>query len=89
MYDFILEFHNMKFYFVSLIVYVIKWNLLTSILVSWGFIFLETVYTWFHLDETHHLSFFINSLQCHKKYYMVAHLLKMKLSLGVTLVLTD
>jgi hypothetical protein len=36
-------------------------------LVSWGFIFLKIVYTQFHLDETSHLSFFINSLSCHQK----------------------
>jgi hypothetical protein len=36
-------------------------------LVSWDFIFLEIVYTQFHLDETPLLSFFINSLSCHQK----------------------
>jgi hypothetical protein len=36
-------------------------------LVSRGFIFLETMYTGFHLDEILLLSFFINSLPCHKK----------------------
>jgi hypothetical protein len=33
MYDFILEFHNMKFYFLSLVVYVMKRNLLIQMLV--------------------------------------------------------
>jgi hypothetical protein len=31
-----------------------------------SFIFLETVYTRFHLDETHLLSFFINSIMLSK-----------------------
>jgi hypothetical protein len=46
-----------------------------------GVLFKKTLYTWFHLEET--LFFFINYLPCHKKFYMVAHLLKMKLSLKV------
>jgi hypothetical protein len=33
MHDFILEFHNIKFYFISLVVYEMKWNLLTPMLV--------------------------------------------------------
>jgi hypothetical protein len=33
------------------------------------------------------LSFFINSLLYHKKLYMTSHLLKMKLLLGVALLL--
>jgi hypothetical protein len=45
------------------------------------FYFLETVYTRFHLDETHLL--FINSLSFNKNLYMTTHLLKMKLPLGV------
>jgi hypothetical protein len=32
-----------------------------------GFIFLKTVHTRFHVDETTLLSFFINSLPFHKK----------------------
>jgi hypothetical protein len=48
-----------------------------------GFHFLETVSTRFHLDEISLLSFFINSLSCHKKSYMTAYLLKIKLLLGV------
>jgi hypothetical protein len=49
-----------------------------------GFHFLfEIVYTWFHLDETPLLYFYINSLSCHKKSYVAPHLLKMKLSLGI------
>jgi hypothetical protein len=55
-------------------------------LVSRGFIFLETMYTGFHLDEILLLSFFINSLPCHKKSYVAPHLLKMKLPLGVALI---
>jgi hypothetical protein len=39
MYYFILQFDNTKFYIVPLIIYVMKRNLLTLILVSYGFIF--------------------------------------------------
>jgi hypothetical protein len=86
-----LLFHNTKFYVIPFVVYRMKWNLLTSLLISWSFIFLEIVYILFHLNET--LLFiiffanilFINSLSYHKKILRGAHLLKMKLSLGVTL----
>jgi hypothetical protein len=47
--------------------------------------FFKTVYTRFHLDENPLLSFLINSLLCHKNIYVIAHLLKMKLSVGVAL----
>jgi hypothetical protein len=36
-------------------------------LVLLGLIFLETMYIWFHLDETSILSFFIKSLSSYKK----------------------
>ena len=68
MHGFIMEFHNVKIYFVSLVGYAMKWNLLPPMLVSMGFIFLETVYTKFHLDETTLLSFFINSMSCHQNF---------------------
>jgi hypothetical protein len=51
-YDFILKFNNIKFYVVSLVVYVMKWNLMIPMLISRGFNFLEIVYTQFHVDET-------------------------------------
>jgi hypothetical protein len=44
-----------------------------------GFHFFNNI----HLDETSHLSFFINSLSYHQKSYVIAHLLKIKLSLGI------
>jgi hypothetical protein len=81
MHDFILEFHNIKLYFVSLVIYGMKRNLLIPMLVSWGFIYLKTLHIRFNLDETHLLSFFINSLPCYKKFYVMTHLLKMKLPL--------
>jgi hypothetical protein len=48
-----------------------------------GFYFMKTMYTQFYVDEAHLLSFFINYLSYHKKAYVVAHLLKMKLSLKI------
>jgi hypothetical protein len=45
MHDFILEFYNTKFYVVPLVVYEMKWNLLTLMQASWSFIFLETMCT--------------------------------------------
>jgi hypothetical protein len=83
MQNFILEFHNTKFYFVSLVVNEMKRNLLTSMLVSWGFIFLKIVYTRFHLDETLLLSLSSQFL-CHiiKKSHVAAYLLKMKPPFG-------
>ena len=53
MHGFIMEFHNVKIYFVSLVGYAMKWNLL---------------YTKFHLDETTLLSFFINFMPCHQNF---------------------
>jgi hypothetical protein len=50
-----------------------------------GFHFFEIVYTQFHLNETPFISFFLNSLSCHKKSYVIAYLMKMKLTLGVAL----
>jgi hypothetical protein len=38
-YYFILEFHNTKFYFVLLVLYEMKGNLLTIMLVLWGLFF--------------------------------------------------
>jgi hypothetical protein len=67
MHCFILVFHKTKFYFVPFVVYEIKLNLLPPMLISYSFIFLKTMYTWFHLNETLLLSLFINSLLCYKK----------------------
>jgi hypothetical protein len=39
-----MEFNNTKFYVIPLVVYGIKWNLLTPMLILWDFIFLETVH---------------------------------------------
>jgi hypothetical protein len=50
-----------------------------------GFYFFEIVYTQFYLNETPFISFFLNSLSCHKKSYVIAYLMKMKLTLGVAL----
>jgi hypothetical protein len=41
MYDFILKFYNTKFYVVPLIIYGIKLNSLTPMLILWTFIFLK------------------------------------------------
>jgi hypothetical protein len=53
--DFILEFHNIKFYFIFHWLSIMKWNLFTTMSIQ------------FHLDETPFLSFFINSLSCLQK----------------------
>jgi hypothetical protein len=53
MYDFILKFHNTKFYFISLVINEMKWNFTPPNANFKQFHFFENnVYTQFHLDET-------------------------------------
>jgi hypothetical protein len=41
MYNFILEFHNTNLYVIPLVIYEMKWNLLTPMLILLGSIFLK------------------------------------------------
>jgi heme O synthase-like polyprenyltransferase len=85
MHGFILEFYNTKFYVILLVIYVMKWNLLTPMLVLCDFIFFETVYTQFHIDETHLLSFFINSLSYHQNILCGRSFIENKISIESSL----
>jgi hypothetical protein len=58
--DFILQFHNTKFYFL-LVIYEILIDLNATFM---SIHFFETVHTRFYLDETLLIYFFINSLSC-------------------------
>jgi hypothetical protein len=49
------------------------------------FYFFEIVYTWFHIDETPLLSFFINSLSYHQNILCGGSFIENKISIGSSL----